>query len=500
MANPEQVELLKQGAEAWNEWREKNPGVRVDLSDTDLRAHDLSWANLQDAIMSRVNFCNGKMCYAMLDRAVLCDADLQGADLSGSDFAKANLEKANLDGAQLQEASFSWAKLQGARLHGINAPDARFLDADLGGAILTEAILPRAQFHRAKLINAKLMKASLGEAIFSAADLTAADLSDAHLEGADFSDAHLLWATLRDSHLQDAKLGGSFLKDATLTRADLTDANLCAANLTNADLNDATLLRANLSDANLHGTHLVGAHLQRAKLEGALLVETDFTGADLSDCSVFGVSVWKAQLARATQTNLLITDFNEPAVRVDNLEVAQFVYLLLNHKKLRDIITTVGERGVLLLGRFIPERKVILDAIADKLRELGYLPFQFDFAPIPDRDYTETIMTMASLSKFVIADITQPKSVPQETQAIVPNFKIPFVRIIQEGEPPWSMAGDLDTFPWVIKQVLRYQDKDHLVANLKVLIDLAEAVHQQLTRQKAQHVVETISIDQVVNS
>jgi hypothetical protein len=31
MANPEHLEILKQGVEAWNEWREKNPDIEPDL-------------------------------------------------------------------------------------------------------------------------------------------------------------------------------------------------------------------------------------------------------------------------------------------------------------------------------------------------------------------------------------------------------------------------------------------------------------------------------------
>jgi hypothetical protein len=35
---------------------------------------------------------------------------------------------------------------------------------------------------------------------------------------------------------------------------------------------------------------------------------------------------------------------------------------------------------------------------------------------------------------FVIADVTNPKSSPLELQAVVPDYQIPFVPIIQEPE------------------------------------------------------------------
>lgn len=83
MANPEHVEIVKQGAEAIRKWREKNPNVRIDLSragiwgadfrGTDLREADLSWA------------------------------DLSGADLREADLTGANLRNADLSGVNLGE-------------------------------------------------------------------------------------------------------------------------------------------------------------------------------------------------------------------------------------------------------------------------------------------------------------------------------------------------------------------------------------------------------------
>jgi hypothetical protein len=83
------------------------------------------------------------------------------------------------------------------------------------------------------------------------------------------------------------------------------------------------------------------------------------------------------QLEGAEQFNLIITPLDQPdqpPVTVDNLEVAQFVYLLLNNKKIRDVINTIGQKGVLILGRYSKERKLFLDALRDKLRALLYDP------------------------------------------------------------------------------------------------------------------------------
>ena len=39
MANPEHVEILKEGVEAWNQWRKDNPGVRPDLRGAAVQPH-----------------------------------------------------------------------------------------------------------------------------------------------------------------------------------------------------------------------------------------------------------------------------------------------------------------------------------------------------------------------------------------------------------------------------------------------------------------------------
>ena len=112
------------------------------------------------------------------------------------------------------------------------------------------------------------------------------------------------------------------------SRADLSGANLGGADLSGANLRGASLHRANLSEANLSG-----ADLREAILSYAVLVDTDLTGADLTGCRIFGVSAWRLKLERAKQQNLVITHRDEPVITVDNIEVAQFVYLLLTTRR-----------------------------------------------------------------------------------------------------------------------------------------------------------------------
>ena len=102
----------------------------------------------------------------------------------------------------------------------------------------------------------------------------------------------------------------------------------------------------------------------------------------------------------AIRKSLIITPHNQPTITVDNLEVAQFIYLLLNNEKIRDVINTIGKKGVLILGRFTRERKAVLNAVREELRRLDYVPMLFDFEKPTDKDFTETIMTLAETEPF----------------------------------------------------------------------------------------------------
>jgi hypothetical protein len=212
---------------------------------------------------------------------------------------------------------------------------------------------------------------------------------------------------------------------------------------------------------------LYAAILRRTNLRGATLLNavaigTDFRDADLTGCHVYGMSAWDADLSGATQTELVITR-EEPHVRVDDLEVAQFIHLLLRREKLRNVLTTLGEKTVLILGRFT-ERKELLDGIAAKVRSLGYLPVVFDFDRPTDRDLTETVKVLAGLSLFVVADITNPRSVPLELQATVPDYMVPFVTVVQRGQPVFGMFDDLPRkYDWALP-LLEYGSAEGLLA------------------------------------
>jgi uncharacterized protein YjbI with pentapeptide repeats len=223
--------------------------------------------------------------------------------------------------------------------------------------------------------------------------------------------------------LKVLRMGGGEVWNAWRTKERLVSPDLRGTDLRGADLYGADLRGADLSGATLTYANLNSANLQGARLWYANLSGADFTDADLTGCEVYGVSAWGLKLSEATkQRNLIITSPSEPEITVDNIEVAQFVSLLLDNAKIRDVIDTITSKAVLILGRFTDERKKVLEALRDELRKRDYLPILFDFDKPTGRTTDETITLLARMARFVIADISDARSVLQELRAIVPEL------------------------------------------------------------------------------
>jgi hypothetical protein len=288
-------------------------------------------------------------------------------------------------------------------------------------------------------------------------------------------------------------LSGANLSSATLIYADLSAANLSGANLSAAhliganlglaDLSAASLRQANLSAAYLGSANLSKADLSRADLQGATLVDTDLTGADLSGCRIYGVSAWGLKLGGETkQQNLVITPEKEPAITVDDIEVAQFIYLMLHNQKIRAVIETITSKAVLILGRFTDERKAVLDALRQELCKRDYLPILFDFDVPATRDITETVSLLARMARFIIADLTDRSSIPK-LEAIVPHLAVPIQPLLEGTSRPYAMFKDWK-YEWVLP-VYRYEGLDPLLATLaEKVIAPAEAKVKALEERR----------------
>jgi uncharacterized protein YjbI with pentapeptide repeats len=292
-------------------------------------------------------------------------------------------------------------------------------------------------------------------------DLTSADLSGWDLRRYDLTDTILNYCDLSRANLSLC----------FAIYSELISTNLQGANLDGVVLQSSRLIDTNLRDATLRG----------ADLRAATMVGADLTNCDLTGSAVYGLSVWGVQTANSKQSSLVITRADESTITVDNLEVAQFIYLLLNNSAIRDVIDTITSKVVLILGRFTEARRPVLDALRTSLRAHNYSPILFDFDGPTNRDITETVSTLAHLARFVIADITDAKSVPQELAVIVPSLpSVPIQPVLHAADSEYGMFEHFKKYPWVLP-VFRYSDANSLVQSMQhSIIDPAERKAAQL--------------------
>ena len=138
---------------------------------------------------------------------------------------------------------------------------------------------------------------------------------------------------------------------------------------------------------------------------------------------------------------------------------------MLHNEKIRDVFDTNTSKVVLILGRFTHERKAVLDALREELRKRDYLPILFDF-DLPERqNVTETVTLLARMARFIIADLTDPSSIPQELQAIIPSVRVPVQPLLQGSSRPYAMFKDYWKYDWVLP-VYRYEALEPLLATL----------------------------------
>ena len=150
------------------------------------------------------------------------------------------------------------------------------------------------------------------------------------------------------------------------------------------------------------------------------------------------------------------------------------------------MLSEIAASSVLILGRFTDERKRVLRGLDRALDARStYVPILFDFDKPNDRDLIESVVRFASVSRFVVADLTDPKSIPAELQAIVPNFpSLPVSLIIQGSQREYAVADNVVRRESVVgKRVVSYRNLNHLLSILDdQVLAPAEALYDKLTQ------------------
>jgi uncharacterized protein YjbI with pentapeptide repeats len=310
---------------------------------------------------------------------------------------------------------------------------------------------------------------------------------------------------LRSLNLNRAKLNRANLFDCRfgkLRHADLSDANLDGVNLNYADLSYAKLTKADLQNVQLTDGILKGTRLRGARLIGCILNRANLERADLRDTLIWGTSLWQVvRDSKTKQSNISIgwnlldpldvaafgisKEDEETSTRINDVMVADFMSLVANNRKnIASIVDAASNKLVLLLGRFQGIQANVLKMLEEKLPSYGYIPMIFDFEGPKNRDVIETVAILAGLSKFVIADLTNPRSTPLESHLIIPEIAVPFIPIIR-GTRPFSMFDALkNKYRWVLPP-LHYKDEADLEKQIKKhIVEPAESLAKTLRKMK----------------
>lgn len=333
----------------------------------------------------------------------LQNAQLKGIQLLNYDFTKANLNGINFSDAKLIDCNFGDATLE----------NANFEKANCSFSLFHRAILKGVNFNNSELINTVMLNSNCSNSIFTNSSIVQNLSGSADFSGVDFSNAKIILSNLVDCNLSNSKFINTFLSGSNISRANLND-------------------------------------------------------SIIKKSTIFGLSAWGVSTENSVQEDLTITnDYDESIITVDNLEIASFIYLISNNKKVSQAIDNITTKVVLILGRFTEKRLDILTHIKLVLKQMGFVPVLFDFEKPRERDLTETIGLIGRMSRFVIADLTDAKSIPQELSELIPHSpSIKFVPIVEKDNNGYSMFEHWVHYPWVEKK-FEYKNKEDLTKYLE---------------------------------
>jgi len=266
---------------------------------------------------------------------------------------------------------------------------------------------------------------------FEKGELLGPDFSYADLTGADFLSADLMYSDFEGSIIKDTEFHSSLLmasnfKNSIINKSSFFGANIWASNFNSAIIRDSDFYGCNLSNV-------------------------DLSNAEISNCYIYGISAWGIKRNDLTKTsNLIITSmYSESAkITVDDIELAQFISLVMDNKKISNLINSMRTKSVLILGSFDNKTKLVLDRIKEVIPNYNLIPIVFDFIPSEKQDLIETVKTIALLSSFVIVDLSIPAGQLHELASIVRDTYIPFATIANEDSKQTIMLNEFKHQYW----------------------------------------------------
>lgn len=221
MANELHLKIINQGVEWWNFWREKNSGVRPDLSKFEFKNLDLSGANFSNANFYGTEFINCN----------LVSSNFSGSNMIFVNFSNSKVDSANLTKVKLDNALGKKAEFSGARINNSSLTGVEFLNCIFRGAEIKKSCLFGAKLDNSNFECVNFWKSDLSVASIKCANLNQPNLSKTDLHNTYFYSSKLVHANLEGANLRNANFSEALLVGAILDRAKIKNTKLDNANL-----------------------------------------------------------------------------------------------------------------------------------------------------------------------------------------------------------------------------------------------------------------------------
>ena len=189
-----------------------------------------------------------------------------------------------LKSMHLTKGNYQGFNCVGCDYSGQNLAGHNFSNQRFNGSDFSHTDLHGANFENATLVGVDFAGANLRNVNFRNAKLNGCDMSRADTTGADFAGAEMVGCDV-DAKALSASQARQWLttcrNGCDFSGADLRDQDLRGISLTGVDLSDADLRGANLTDTKFSGVDFSGARLSGANVTGANFVGCDFSNVDL---------------------------------------------------------------------------------------------------------------------------------------------------------------------------------------------------------------------------
>ena len=204
-------------------------------------------------------------------------------------------------------------------------------------------------------------------------------------------------------------------------------------------------------------------------------------GLDLFDWGLFMVHMPSPEATLFPRAATPGVARHQKSIRQDHAETISSTLQLakeLDGMNFGEIMSELSKRRVLIPGRFTGRRLEILKGVKAHLEKHSnhYIPELFTFRRPASRDLVEAIIGFAALSRFVIADLSEPKSVQSELEAIVPHFQsVPAIPVINRTGKEYATFSSVQRRENVVKPTVRYRDLGDLITKLdEQVVPMAE--------------------------